>query len=246
MKIIIIAAGSGKRLGENTKNLPKYLIKVNEKTIMENQLEIFKKIPHKEIIVITGPHKEKFTLNDVTYVEDKHYPQHDILGSLMEAREHILGEVLIVYSDIIFDGDVFSKIANAKSDIAIAVDMNWEKAYEGRTQHPKSEAENVLIVNNKTSKIKKNITDRNNVGEFLGILKLSAKGTEIFVKTFLELEQNHQGRFHDAPSLQRAYLTDMIQELVDAGIDVIPIMINGKWCEIDTSEDLKRASQLFN
>ena len=149
MKIIIIAAGSGKRLGENTKNLPKYLIKVNEKTIMENQLEIFKKIPHKEIIVITGPHKEKFTLNDVTYVEDKHYPQHDILGSLMEAREHISGEVLIVYSDIIFDGDVFSKIVNAKSDIAIAVDMNWEKAYEGRTQHPKSEAENVLIVNNK-------------------------------------------------------------------------------------------------
>jgi len=246
MKIIVIAAGSGKRLGENTKNLPKYLIKVNEKTIMDHQLEIFKKIPHEEIIVITGPYKEKFTSGEVTYLEDKHYPQHDILGSLMEARNHIAKEVLIVYSDIIFDSAVFSKIAESKSDIAIAVDMNWEKAYEGRTEHPKSEAENVLIVNNKILKIKKNITDENNVGEFLGILKLSSKGSKIFVNRFLELERDHRGRFHDAPSLQKAYLTDMIQELVDNGIAVAPITISGKWCEIDTSEDLIRASQLFN
>lgn len=245
MKIIVIAAGSGKRLGEDTKNVPKYLIKVNEKTIMEHQLDVFKKIPYEDFIVITGPHKEKFTLNNITYVEDKNYPQHDILGSLMEARNHISGEVLIVYSDIIIDNNILSKIVESKSDIGIAVDMNWEKAYEERTEHPRSEAENILVNGNDILKIKKNITDEKNIGEFLGILKLSAKGSKIFVKKFLELEGTHVGRFHDAPSLQKAYLTDMIQELIDSGIKVNPIMISGKWCEIDTRQDLERASRLF-
>lgn len=245
MKIIVIAAGSGKRLGEDTKNVPKYLIKVNEKTIMEHQLDVFEKIPYENFIVITGPHKEKFTLNNITYVEDKNYPQHDILGSLMEARNYISGEVLIVYSDIIFDDNILSKIVESKSDIGIAVDMNWEKAYEGRTEHPRSEAENVSVNDNDILKIKKNITDENNIGEFLGILKLSAKGSKIFVKKFLELEGTHVGRFHNAPSLQKAYLTDMIQELIDSGIKVSPIMISGKWCEIDTRQDLERASRLF-
>lgn len=246
MKIIVIAAGSGKRLGEDTKNVPKYLIKVNEKTIMEHQLDVFKKIPYENFIVITGPHKEKFTLNNITYVEDKNYHQHDILGSLMEARNYISGEVLIVYSDIIFDDNILSKIVESKSDIGIAVDMNWEKAYEGRTEHPRSEAENALVNGNDILKIKKNITDENNIGEFLGILKLSVNGSKIFVKKFLELEGTHDGQFHDAPSLQKAYLTDMIQELIDSGIKVNPIMISGKWCEIDTRQDLERASRLFS
>ncbi|NDB92933.1 MAG: hypothetical protein EB167_09635 [Nitrososphaeria archaeon] len=136
-------------------------------------------------------------------------------------------------------------LADSGTTGGIAVDMSWEKGYEGRTEHPRSEAENVSVNGDDILKIKKNITDENNIGEFLGILKLSAKGSKIFVKKFLELEGTHVGRFHDAPSLQKAYLTDMIQELIDSGIKVNPIMISGKWCEIDTRQDLERASRLF-
>lgn len=37
----------------------------------------------------------------------------------------------------------------------------------------------------------------------------------------------------------------MIQELIENDIKVEPIFIDGKWCEIDTSEDLKNAEKLF-
>jgi hypothetical protein len=37
----------------------------------------------------------------------------------------------------------------------------------------------------------------------------------------------------------------MIQELIDSKIEVKPIFISGKWCEIDTIEDLKRAEDMF-
>lgn len=248
MKIIIIAAGSGKRVGENTKELPKYLLNVNGKTIQQYQLSVFKKFDYDEIIVITGPHKEKFTSNECTYVEDVRYHDHDILGSLMEARKYISGDVLIVYSDIIFDDKILSQVIEAEAEIGVAVDLNWEKSYEYRTDHTKSEAENVVLDNNNNLlEIRKNITNNSTyvVGEFLGILKLSDKCSQIFVKKFEELEKLHKGSFHNAVSIQKAYLTDMIQELIDSKIKVTPIIVSGKWCEIDTKQDLQRACKMF-
>ncbi len=248
MKVIIIAAGSGKRIGEKTKELPKYLLNVNGKTIQQHQLSVFKKFDYDEIIVITGPHKEKFTSNECTYVEDVRYHDHDILGSLMEARKYISGDVLIVYSDIIFDDKILSQVIEAGVEIGVAVDLNWEKSYECRIDNPKSEAENVVLDNNNDLlEIRKNITNNSAyaIGEFLGILKLSEKGSQIFVKKFEELEKSHKGPFHNAVSIQKAYLTDMIQELIDSKIKVTPIIVSGKWYEIDTIQDLQRACKMF-
>ena len=37
----------------------------------------------------------------------------------------------------------------------------------------------------------------------------------------------------------------MIQKLIDSEINVEPVLISGKWCEIDTMQDLKNAEKLF-
>ena len=60
MKAIIIAAGSAKRLGLHTEKLPKGLLDINGKTILERQIHVLKNNGIQEIIIITGPHKEKF------------------------------------------------------------------------------------------------------------------------------------------------------------------------------------------
>ena len=36
-----------------------------------------------------------------------------------------------------------------------------------------------------------------------------------------------------------------IQELVDSQIDVEAVIISGKWCEIDTNQDLEIAQKIF-
>ena len=43
MKVIIIGAGTGKRIGEFAKKIPKSLLKINGKTILERQISLFKK-----------------------------------------------------------------------------------------------------------------------------------------------------------------------------------------------------------
>lgn len=246
MKAIIIAAGSGKRISENVKHTPKSLVKVNGKPILEYQLTTLNQVGINEIYVITGPNSEKFNYNKIKYIKDQNYLKHDILGSLMEAKHVLKNDILVLYSDIIFELKVIQEILNSNEDISIAVDMNWQKNYEGRIEHPVSEAENVELDNNKIIKIRKNIQNQNNkVGEFLGIIKFSKNGSELFVKKYEELIKNHNGSFHHAESLSKAYLTDMIQDLIESKICITPVFVSGKWCEIDTMEDLKNAEKLF-
>ena len=246
MKAIIIAAGSSSRL-QLAEGKPKGLLDINGKTIFDRQISLFRSNGIDEIIIITGKHS--LGIKNVSYINDEHYEQHEVLGSLMAAKDEIKGRVLTSYSDILFDELILLQLLEFSGDIGIPVDLDWEKSYDGRTHHPKSEADNVLIRNKKIISIQKRIektTGNDVIGEFLGPMILSEKGSEIFVENYLKLLQTHQAPFHKAPSLKNAYLTDMLQELIDLGYEVDPIIVNSKWCEIDTQQDLEKARKLFS
>jgi L-glutamine-phosphate cytidylyltransferase len=248
MKAIIIAAGKGTRLGEHTEKLPKGLLNINGKTILERQIELLHNKNILDISIITGPHKEKFTFNDVKYVEDHEYEKHDVLLSLMAAKDEIIGDVIIIYSDILYEENILEQIIKSNVEIGIATDLDWEKKYEGRFEHPKDQADNVIIENDKIKKIKKNISavsKKQLNGEFIGILKFSKKGSKIFVNEFNRLEKIKPNPFHDAKTFEKSYLTDMIQELIDQKKIINPIIIKGDWCEIDTPQDLENAKKMF-
>lgn len=248
MKAIIISAGSGTRLGKYTEKLPKGLLEINGTTILEKQISNFQKNGINDILIIIGPHKEKYELKNVTYLEDSEHQKHDVLQSLMIAENSIVGEIIISYSDIIFDNSILEQVIKSDVDIGIVIDLNWEEKYANRTEHPKSEADNVIIQNEKIIKIKKNISEvksNQKRGEFIGIMKFSKKGSKIFVTEYNKIKQNHSNPFQNAQSFEKAYITDLIQELIDRGIQVSPIIINGLWCEIDTPQDLVTAKKLF-
>ena len=68
------------------------------------------------------------------------------------------------------------------------------------------------------------------------------------LQKYVELKENHKGSFHNANSFQEAYITDMLQEIIDSGYNVSPVIVDGNWSEIDTPQDLERVekSSMFN
>ena len=248
MKAIFIAAGEGLRLENITKDLPKPLVDVNGKSIIERQISLLRKNSVNDIVVITGYKKEKFTFKNIEYVHNPNFREQEQTGSLMVARSKIVGDILIMFGDILFDEIILQQMLDSKGDIVIAVDKNWEKSYEERHDNPKSEADKVLIKDGKVIQISaKNIevNNDNDVGELLGLIKLSMKGSKILIEQYEKLENSHTGKFHDAVSLKKAKFVDLLQELISLGTIITPVSIKGKWCEIDTPYDLKRAKNIF-
>ena len=248
MKAIFIAAGEGSRLGNLTNDLPKPLVDVNGKSVIERQISLLRKNNVNDIVVVTGYKKEKFTLKNIEYVHNPNFREQEQTGSLMAARSKIVGDVLIMFSDILFEEIILQQMLNSKGDIVIAIDKDWEKSYEERHDNPKSKADKVLIKDDKVIQISaKNIEVKNDnyVGELLGLMKLSTKGSKILIEQYEKLENSHTGKFHDAASLKKAKFVDVLQELLSLGIIITPVSIKGKWCEIDTKHDLEIAKKIF-
>jgi len=249
MRAIILAAGEGSRMGKLTQNIPKPLLDINGKSIIERQLSSLKQNGILDIIIVTGPYHEKFNFKNVVYVNNLDHKKHDTLGSLMTARDYMNDEIIITYADQIFEEKILKSMTEFTGDIGIAVDLDWEKNYVNRDQHPKSEAENVLINGNEILELRKNISERKEnekIGECLGLMKFSRKASKVFLDKYSELETSHKGKFHNAPSLEKSLISDMLQELIVSGIRISPIYVNGKWCEIDTLQDLQIARKLFS
>ena len=241
MKLLILAAGSGTRLGNLTEFVPKSLVKINNKTILERQMNIFQKFQKNNVMVIAGPNKDKFSKFNVELFEDLEYDKHKQLGSLISINKYFNEDVIVIFSDIIFDEKIFQDIIDVKCDIGIALDKNWKKNYSNRTEHPISQADLVKIKNNRIVQIKKDLKD-DDTSEFIGILKFSSTGWKILIDTCRELQKNNE-QFHSAQSFQKAFITDIIQEFVESNHNVEPIFVEGSWLEIDTLQDLNIARE---
>ena len=248
-KALIIAAGLGSRLKKHTENLPKCMLDFGGKTLLQRQLESYKKNGIKDISLIRGYKKEKINYKGIKYFENTDYKNNNILNSIFYAEKVINGNIIISYSDILFDSSVVERTLNSDHDISVVVDIDWRGYYVGRKDHPISEAENVIFnSNNEVEKIGKINTGNEEVhGEFIGMIKLSNRGTEIFKEHFHRLKKIYWNKpFQRAKIFQKAYLTDFIQELVDIGIKVHCVIIESGWKEIDTVEDYKKALVGFN
>ena len=248
-KALIIAAGLGSRLKKHTENIPKCMLDFGGKTLLQRQLDSYRKCGIRDVSLIRGYKKEKINYKGIKYFENKDYKNNNILNSIFYAEEAINGNIIISYSDILFDSSVVQRTLESDHDISVTVDIDWRGYYVGRKDHPISEAENVIFnSNNEVQKIGKINTGSEEVhGEFIGMIKLSNRGTEIFKEHFHRLKKIYWNKpFQRASTFQKAYLTDFIQELVDIGTKVHCVIIESGWKEIDTVEDYKKALIGFN
>jgi L-glutamine-phosphate cytidylyltransferase len=248
-KALIIAAGLGSRLKKHTENLPKCMLDFGGKTLLQRQLDAYKESDIEDISLIRGYKKEKIKYKGIKYFENTDFLNNNILNSIFYAEKVINGNIIISYSDILFDSSVVQRTLESNHDISVVVDIDWRGYYVGRKDHPISEAENVIFnSNNEVEKIGKINKGTQEVhGEFIGMIKLSDRGTKIFKDNFYRLKKIYWNKpFQRARTFQKAYLTDFIQELVSIGIKVHCVIIESGWKEIDTVEDYKKALLVFN
>ena len=249
MNAIILAAGMSSRLRPVTNDKPKCMLKLFNETLLERQIKIFRNHNINDITIVTGYRSEVIDISNVNYVKNENYATTNINESLFCALEPSNGPVLVTYSDIVFEQKIIQQMLEITDGIRLAVDLDWKKHYQNRTMHTLSEAENVLVENGRILQIRKNIpksSQNQQIGEFLGIMTLSSEHVKILLDRYSYLKNNHIGTFHNSSSLSNAYITDMLQEIINYGINVNPVFTQGRWCEIDTPEDLKNAEKLIN
>lgn len=255
-RAILIAAGRGKRLGPHTEEIPKCMVQVGAKPILGWVWDAFRAAGIDELVVIRGYRGdvlERFVRQlapKVTFVDNTAWQSNNVLLSLACARAHLDQPCLISYSDIIFTPAVAKAAADSPAELGLVIDREFRTIYEGRTEHPLEEGEVAdLMPDGSVARVgKRALPPAEAVGEFIGLTKLGARGVATVARTLDALAHRFEGRheepFQRAATYRNAYLTDLWQELIDGGIRLDPVLIEGQWREIDTGQDLDRARQL--
>tara|TARA_B100001094_G_C18089203_1_gene749475 strand:+ start:426 stop:1148 length:723 start_codon:yes stop_codon:yes gene_type:complete len=238
MKSIIIAAGSGRRIPEFSKLIPKSLIKINNKPLLKRQIDLMIKCKINKIAIVKGFKSNKINFKKIKYFYNKNYKKNEQLDSLFYAKEWFNDDVLITFSDIIYENSVIKKIIKSKHNFTIGIQKNWKKKYKNRFDHPIEQADKVFIKNNKIKDIGKNLLESKTNGEFIGIFKISKKMCSILIQEYNLLKKTRK--------TEKLQVHNFFQYLIKKNINIKPTYVNGKYMEIDTFNDFKIAKEMFN
>lgn len=229
MRAIILAAGKGTRLRPLTENIPKPLVKVNGKPIIERQIECLIEKGIQEIIIVTGYLAEQFNYIQKKYdyiniklVHNENYDKFNNIYTMYLVKEYLKDTYVL-------DGDIYINRNFIKSNIK-------ESTYFGIN---KNNFQDEWIIYEQNNRIV-NINLESAVNEYKVILSgvsyWSAKDG-ILIKDILKetLKTN---------MWTNLYWDNIVKDNLNK-VDVFLFKINSNDCfEIDNLKDLKKVEKL--
>lgn len=251
MKAIILAAGEGTRLRPLTKDVPKCLVKLFEKSLLEWQIDVFRQCKISDISVVVGYKKEKMNLANLKFYFNDKFNSTNMVETLFCAKKEFDDTIIISYGDIIFEKSVLQKLISSNEAFSIIIDKEWEKYWKIRFENPLDDAESLKIdelgnisdIGQKTDKIK------DIEGQFIGLIKIQGEGLEM-LKSFYRKTKEIAYRTGKNPlnsnlPFEKSYLTDLLQGLIKEKVKLKPIFVNNGWLELDSINDYEIYNQMY-
>ena len=227
-KAIILAAGKGRRLKKILRGNPKPLLKIYNKTLIENLIEKLKNLNIKKIILVTGYRSnkiKKIVKKNAKCIYYPNYAKTNNLHTLLHVKKELNEPLLCLFSDVIFDEKILNILSKTKQDICLAVDKKTKLAGTMR----------VKMRNSLINEIGNHIKVKNSDGNFIGFAKFSKFGCKLLKKT---LEKYKSSNFND-------YYTQALNDLIRKKTKVhFKDVSNYYWKEIDTVQDFLKAKKI--
>ena len=237
LKAIILAAGEGTRLRPYTLDRPKCLVEVDGLSLLDRQLAVLSTETIDPIVVIGGYRIEMLERPGIELRMNARYAETNMVWTLFCAEDDLEGELLLCYGDIVYSREVLQTVLNSAADIAVTIDLDWEAYWRARNEDPLDDAETLkLAADGRILEIGQKPKSLAEIeGQYMGLMKFSTKGTQLLKKTFHEARSAGVLR---GKSPEKAYMTDLLQAMIDLDIRLDAVPVHGGWVEVDTVDDL--------
>ena len=235
MKAVILCAGLGSRLNSR---IPKGFIVINKKTLLERTVKnlISTGFKKKDIFFATGFKKnlvlKKFG-KKFNYSFNKDYKVTNMVYTLFNTLKNIKdSDVLITYSDIIYDKSNIKKILNKKSKISTLVDFKWKKIWI-KKKKLLSDSETLKIKKDKIIELGKSTKDIKKIdGRYVGVIKISKEILPYIKDLYWKSYEKNSKKF------RKIDMTNFLNFLIKKKYELNYVKLSGNWNEYDDFVDL--------
>lgn len=236
MKAIILASGLGLRLGSITQDMPKTLIKILDRPIIERILDSLLEFNIKTVIITTGfrddklkafiVSKEKYKGLKIEYVHNSKYKETNYIYTLWLLRKKVIDDdIILIHGDVVYDFSLLKKLIKKNESHVTVSKKDVVKPHELKAQ----------IKNGKVIYIGLHPTDANTL-LCTSIFKLLKKDMKIWMD---EIDA------FVSQGIVDCYAEDAFNRVSDK-ITLLPLVFeNAVGMDIDREEDIKTAERLL-
>ena len=238
MKVIMLAAGIGARLGNLEKNPPpKILLRFGGKSLLQRHIEILRRLGINELVLGVGYHhqdiEQEITAlgaeDFVRTVFNKDFHEGNII-TLWTLRNELCCEnpVLLMDADVLYSEDLLKRLVDSRHNNCLLIDRNFE---------PGDEPVKICIRDGEIVEFRKWLSaDFDFCGESVGFFKLSAEvARKIILQTQHYLDLGRRNEPYEE-TIRDVLLTSPRGTFAFEDITGMP------WTEIDYAADVVRAN----
>ena len=222
---LILAAGRGKRLNGSNSDSAKCLVRVGNRTLIEYQLEMLKRIGIDRVAVVVGhcSHRVREVLGDrVEYIYNPVYASTNSLYSLWLGRDWVEGELYLVNGDLLAHPEIFTRLARSTGTA-----LTFDSSSGEDPEHMKVRTSGCCL-----KSMSKKLPLETTCGENVGLLRFSAADARRLFQEADRLVAQGQSNSWAPAAVAELARCIAIQCIDIAGAD---------WVEIDFPEDLRQA-----
>ena len=234
MKGIILSAGQGKRLLPLTESLPKCLLRIGGRTVLEWQLRMLATagVPEAVVVVGFGADAIERRLAEITpagmrvrTLFNELYDCSDNLVSCAVASPEMTGDFLLLNGDTLADPTVVAWLL-ASREVPVAMAIAHKDSYDADDMK-------VGCIGGRVTRVGKDLDAAETHGEAIGFSLYRGRGPALFTEALTDILKEPEGT-------RRWYLS-AVNLLAGRG-HVHRVSIMGlQWAEIDYPDDLPRA-----
>lgn len=234
MQLLILASGKGSRLNQ-VKKIPKLFTIIEKKTLFDLNEKFYNFFYDKTIVAGYKIDFLKKKMNNKNYriINNKNYNSTNMVYSMFLAKKYIKEDVIVVYSDIIFQKKIIKALNRPGS--LIPINKNWLKIWKRRMsfKHLLNDAEDLNIKNQYVVNIGTKIKKLPKY-QYMGILKFSRKDFLNLFNYFKKIKNN------------QIDMTNFLNRAIHDKIFRLKYFITScHWLEIDNNRDLQVAKEDF-
>ena len=238
MRVIILAAGQGKRLLPLTADVPKALLDIHGRSLVARQIEAFASCGLSDFVVVTGYGADRMEEAltaiarargvRISTVYNPFYAVADNLASCWMARHEMTGDFIQVNGDNVFRADLVERLLTAPS-APIAVAINRKTSYD-------TDDMKVMLDSGRLTEIGKMLPVDTVDAEAVGFYIFRGGGVQAYAEVLDRAMRDPAGLKQWFP-----WAVGMLAKTTD----IQTISINGiRWCEVDVPVDLQQARQM--
>ena len=236
MKAVILSAGQGKRLLPLTADNPKCLLNINDRSLIEWQINELVKCGIERVAVVVGYHAERveqllhrrFDSQRIRTLYNPTYSWADNLFSCWVALPDMAEDFVLINGDTLFEAAVLKGLLETPARPVTLV-THKKRSYDADDMK-------VALDGNRLIKIGKDLAGDKIDGESIGMILFRGGGPAIFRRAV-------ESAVRDPLAAKKWYLS-----VIDDMAQLMPVWtyrVKGlQWCEVDFPVDLKHAQRV--